>query len=326
MPGVRHSILSPGRLWLCLLFVSVTLLFVGYRHGHPYVWDDSVNLAEGVAKSRCVEEFHHAETKPGLSVWLGHVWMDVFGHIAGGGYRPLAELFSVLTHCWLLDTESPTILHLLIVGSIYGGLAVSLFCLACRFLRHAWTAALAAFLVMASPPLAATSWVVMTGVQAIVPLATCVALLCYFKSREPGRHSTARGVLLAIMVFGPWFREFLGIVAILVIFLEWQRRHRPTPLMALASLCLLHAIFPAALMHWLFFPSLPLRSVFAMGSLAGSLNSPGIRWYALWHFIPLLPPSLLVLAAATGVAASWKHVTMRLFCPLSPVLGGRGPG
>src|SRR5262249_48606964 len=151
--------------------------------------------------------------------------------------------------------------HLLFVGAIYGGLAVCVRNLARRYLRHSGSAWLATVLVLASPPLAATSWVVLAGVQAIVPLLICLALLCYFRMSEPGRHWAARLILIAIMFLGPWFREFLGIIPLLIGFLELQRCRRPTLWMAIAALGLMQAIYPTALLKLTFLPELPLLPV-----------------------------------------------------------------
>jgi len=67
--------------------------------------------------------------------------------------------------------------------------------------------------------------------------------------------------------------------------------------MAAAALGFLHALFPTALVHFLFLPQLPLLPVYKLGTLAGALGGEGIRWHAPWHFLPLLPPLLWVCAS-----------------------------
>jgi hypothetical protein len=305
----------PRRWGVFALFLAVTLLFSWYRHCVCFIWDDSANLSAGLAQSRWVQELHQAGAGSELANRLEHLWQDTFGHVSGGGYRPLATVYSLLTYALFLDPRAdagPSLPHLLFVGTIYGALAVCVFCLAERFTRRT-VALFASFLVMASPPLAATAWVVMTGVQAIVPLLICSALLGYFKAREPGRHPWATVTVLAILFFGPWFREFLGIVPLLIGFLEleraWHSRGlRPTWWMAAAGLGLLQAIYPTFLMHQAFFPDLPVKPVFALGNLADSLSRSEIRWFASWHFLPLFPPTLLVLAVASALVGGLSRL------------------
>ena len=73
--------------------------------------------------------------------------------------------------------------------------------------------------------------------------------------------------LCGVLLLGPWYREFIGGLNILIIFLEFQRARRPTPLMFLAGVFLMHAVFPTALIKLLAFPGLPLQPVFALGQL-----------------------------------------------------------
>jgi hypothetical protein len=299
----------PRPIALFLLFLGVTVGFAWYRHGVPFVWDDSPNITGGLAHSRWIKELAQPGAGVELSQTLVHLGQDTFGYVTGGGYRPLSLLYSFLTYWFLVGPEGPSLGLLLVVGSIHGCLAVSLVCLARRFVRHSPTAWFAAFLVMASPPAAATAWVLMTTVQAVVPLLICLALICYFRMLQPGRRLGSRAALLAIMFLGPWFREFLGIVPILIGILEVQRCRRLTLWLGIAVACLLHALYPTAFVRWLFFPELPLEPVFVMGNLGGAINgSSMMRWYGAWHLLPLFPPSLLVLVLLPVIAAAGGQV------------------
>jgi hypothetical protein len=298
---------TPG-LWPSLiLFFVAAIGFACYRHDLCFVWDDSASMTGSLARSRWMRELHKSETPPSPMTTTGHILEEVFGRVAGNGYRPMAALFSHLSYWLLVDSDAPSMLHLLLAGAGYGGLAVCVFRLACRFVHHAATALFATFLVLASPPLVATSWVVLTGVQALVPMLIAMALLCYFKLREPGRHWPARVTLIAILFLGPWFREFLGIVPLLIGSLELIRARRPTLWMAAATLSLLHAIYPTALLKLICFPDLPLKPVFAMGNLASSLGAAEIRWHAPWYFLPLFPPTLLALAVLSALLTTLRN-------------------
>jgi len=294
------------RLRLLVLFLAVTVGFAWYRSSVPYIWDDSPSIVGSLSRAEWVKELQSNDTNYFRTVT--HIFQGAFGSVSGGGYRPLASIYSSLTYWLLVEPDVPSISHLLFVGTIYGSFAVCLFCLSRRFVRHQASSWFATLLVLASPPLAATAWVVLTGVQAIVPLLICLALLCYFKMRDPGSHGCARFTLFAILICGPWFREFIGIVPILIVFLELERYRRLTPIMIAAGLCFLHALYPTALIKWTFFAELPLKPVFLLGNLAGSLSSSAIRWQAPWHFLPLFPPSLLVLALGPALVGSWHLI------------------
>jgi hypothetical protein len=67
--------------------------------------------------------------------------------------------------------------------------------------------------------------------------------------------------------------------------------------LAAALLGFLHALFPTALLHFLFLPQLPVQPVYQLGHLSAQMNGGGLRWHAPWHFLPLFPPSLWVCAA-----------------------------
>jgi hypothetical protein len=116
--------------------------------------------------------------------------------------------------------------------------------------------------------------------------------------------------LCAVLLLGPWYREFVGGISILIIFLEVWRARRPTTLAGLAGLFFLHAVFPTALVKLVAFPELPLRPVFALGQLGVQIqrvpHSAGLsamsevlaslRWQAVCTFLLLLPPTALGLA------------------------------
>jgi hypothetical protein len=277
------------------LFLFVAVGFALFRQAPFYIWNDG----HGAVRAQ-----EWAQKPP-----LAKLFIDAFAALDGSGYRPLSTLFYVFSLRFLYAPEGPSVVHLLLIGSIYGALALSLLAVARRFTQHEVTAYFAVLLVLASPPLAATSWVILAGVQGLVPLVVCLGLLCYWRGAEGGKTRwLCRGVLAAMFLLGPWYREFLGILPLLVGFLEWQRARRLTILMGMAGLGLLHALYPTALVKLLVFSELPLAPVFALGNLANALGGGGLRWQASAHFLPLFPPILLVLNAIAGLYYSWARL------------------
>ena len=93
----------------------------------------------------------------------------------------MASLYCSLTYWLLSDPHGPTYFHLILIGSVYGALTVCVFATARRFVRHEASAYFAAFLVLASPPLLATSWIFLAGLQALVPLLIYAGPPCYWR-------------------------------------------------------------------------------------------------------------------------------------------------
>ena len=116
--------------------------------------------------------------------------------------------------------------------------------------------------------------------------------------------------LCAVFFIGPWFREFIGVLPLLIIFLEAERVRRPTFIMSVAGVFFLHSIFPAAIVKFTVYPDLPVYPVFAMGHLghqvAANMASDQVfsmsrvvselRWETIYHFLTLYPSVLFILS------------------------------
>ena len=302
--------------WLTALFLITTLGFAAYRHSSFVVWNDSDGVFRpGDGHDPAGQRQQPRALRQAPLAVLGSYVTGAFQSFAGGGYRPLSQLWKAVAELSLDDGASLPLALLLVIGALLGALAVSLFAVARRFVRHDGTALAAVALVLASPPLVASSWVCMAGVQAAVPLLFCLSLLCYWAVVERRRPILAGAALVLLLLFGPWLREFFGLNALLLLFLELRRTRRPTWLMAAAALGFLHALFPTALLHWLYLPELPLRPVYQLGTLSAALGD-GVRWQAAWHFLPLLPPLLWVCGGVEALAG----------LPAASAIAARRPG
>jgi hypothetical protein len=223
--------------------------------------------------------------------------------------RQLTRMFAGLTGPLCVSPERVPLVVSLFAGSLIASLAVSFFFVARRFTRSDSWAAFAVFLLLFSAPFLTAAWIVCAGLQSMVPLLICLGLLSYWRAVEAKRFKWVCYVcLFLIMFFGHWFREFVGLLPLLVIFLEIQRARRPTWLMAVCLLCFLHALFPSALTR-LFYPSLPLLPVYRLDIPLGSVMSGGGSflselksllapfrlWYVSANFLFLLPPCLWIM-------------------------------
>jgi hypothetical protein len=315
--GSLHSRWRGFAVPLTLMLV-VAATFAILRSQTTLVFDDTPGLAS------VLYDQGNPPMRQGFEFWKCLV-RDSFGNQGSSGYRPLSAVIAHVGMAVFRGRLMSLPLWYCVMGLIHGATACSVFLVARRFVTDERWALFAAFLFMFSAPYIAAAWVVAAGIQAIVTLVVCTGLLLYWRvvDRRPHYRWATVG-LCAVMLFGPWFREFIGILAVLVIFEELRRNLRPTWLMGAAALCLLHALFPTTLIRYAFSVDLPLRSIFAMGSIAQTLEAPiawqgdlsawiraqanAVRWLAGWHFIVLLPPSLLILAVLSFFVESIRDV------------------
>jgi hypothetical protein len=295
------------RYWLLALFLFLMLGFAWYRHSPFAVWNDSHVLfhPRGSNETTGWDEMNDHFARDPLGTLGSCCIKGSFLSTGGGGYRPLSELWVCFVALFFATPNYLPLPVLLVVGAVLGGLAVCLFHVARRFVRYDLTALGVVLLVLASPPLVGSVWVCVAGVQILVPLLLCLSLLCYWNLIEGKRRVLCATVLLLLLFLGPWVREFFGLNALLLLFLEFRRTRRPTWIMGAAALGFLHAMFPTALVHFLFLPQLPLLPLYKIGTLSGQIESGGFRWHAPWHFLPLFPPSLWLYAGLEALIRMW---------------------
>jgi hypothetical protein len=290
--------------WLVCLGTAVACGYFLLRCELGVVWDDSPNIS---AMRYDYERTHYSDSAEPARALL----RDSFGQTTAAGYRPLTLLQHNLAR-WIVAEQNGAPEPWYAFGAaLLGLLAICFFLVARRFTATPAGAFLAVFLLLFSTPVLTGAWPVIFNCQAIVPLTICTGLLLYWRSVEaPGYRSAYAAGLFAVMFVGPWLREFIGILPLLIATLELQRARRPSWLMGLAGVCFLQALFPTALMHWFAFPDLPLKPVFALGNLAAQLQQAGdpiagswlsgqlqrIKWDASCHFLVLYPPLLFLLA------------------------------
>ena len=253
---------------------------------------------------------------------LQKIFYDSFQSSSTTGYRPVNAIIHKLGVAFFSTPDAIPYLWFAAVSLIVGALAVCFFLVARRYTQSDLAAILAVVLLLCSPSVVGGGWLIFSGIHALVLLLICLGLLAYWKIVEgPGRRPWYLAGLCGVLLLGPWYREFIGGLNILIIFLEFQRARRPTPLMLLAGVFLMHAVFPTALIKLLAFPDLPLQPVFALGQLGvqvqlSSAPAEGsalghlidsIRWRALFSFVVLLPPSLLGLSLIGYLLPSGWH-------------------
>ena len=316
------------RFHLVLIFILAASCFFAVRSTEGLVWNDSPQTAENLYG------FQEAAGKPSAAAapicrdegafglrWgtpnvMETIVTRAFTCVEFGGYRPLSSVISFTGVAIFSDAYSPTdpkpYLGTIWMGGVavlFGLLAVLLFTIARDYVQTNLAAYSILLLFFFSPPMVSGAWILFSGgIQVTVPLFICLGLWLYRKTSGAVRHQRLWGLGLALaLLTGPWVREYIGIVAALIVFLELQKHRRVTWMHLLALLGFLHALFPTALLH-LFLPHLPLVPVFKLGSLAAQLNAVTGGSSPLWNsvaqakwevgkiFLVLLPPSLLLVS------------------------------
>ncbi len=321
------KIVQGTRARLVLIFFLTASCFFAVRSTEGLVWNDSPQTAEnlygfqdGVIKSSDGAPICRDDGAFGLSWGASDLMKTVFTRaftcLEFGGYRPLSAALSYTGVAIFSEAYSPTepkpylgAIWTAGVAVLFGLLAILLFIIAREYVQTNLAAYSILLLFFFSPSMVSGAWILFSGgIQVTVPLFICLGLWLYRRTSEAKQRRWLWGLGLAFaLLMGPWVREYIGIVAALIIFLELQQHRRVTWFLVLALLGFLHALFPTALLH-LFLPELPLVPVFKLGSLAAQLNTAAgeepsfwsslaqAKWEVAKVFLVLLPPSFFLVS------------------------------
>jgi hypothetical protein len=232
-----------------------------------------------------------------------------FSGSAGASYRPLSNYLATVAIELFLVGPFGQLLWVAISAVIVGLAAAAIEAVAARYVSDRRWALVATLLAMASPAFLAGNWVIFASFQAFVPLLMCAGLLVYWRAKETRglKHVAYLVLLVTLFILGPWYREFLGVVPLLVLAAEIFDPKRSPAVITLAALGFAHALFPGALPHLLAFPAAPLAPVSSFGSLSTQIGlHPTLlsRLQAAHDsanrisltFLALFPPSLVIIA------------------------------
>ncbi|HEY7326869.1 MAG TPA: hypothetical protein VH592_04475 [Gemmataceae bacterium] len=281
---------------LACLWLGITVGYCWLHSFVDYVWDDSPKV--------CAIHYDYPDHADLCNR------QTILARSFGAECRPLHNLQEYISYYLYAHAQIDPMPWYAIGGAALGLLAVATYLVARRFTQSTAGALLAVFLLLFSTPIITGSWPVIFSIQAIVPLSICLGFLAYWRAVEAHGRAGQIGwtvALVIVMFLAPWYREFAGLLPLLVLWLEVKRVRRPTWIMVLAAGCFLHAVYPTALLTWLFFPDHPIKSVFSTGHLVEVLDSSqalpwwkrhlqGLKWEVPGQFLVLFPPLLLLLA------------------------------
>ncbi len=280
----------------------IALMFACVRATTDLVWDDTHRLSRRL--------WDLAEPRSFFAI-LESQWASV----SEGGYRPISSSLQQLGIEYFARDGS------IWAWSLIPGLCIGLLFCAYRALARDFglssrATAIGAILFFTSAPFVASSWIIASGIQALVPLILATELIILHRLASRPRLQFA--LLALLLLIAPWVREFTGLGAALVLFRAWQiqPRHarRFTPIMGLAIAAFLHSLFPGLLVSAVVFGA-PTQSVFKLGFLGEQLLQPrALQLTVPLHFINLVPWTCL----AAGALALRRIVIERRTVPLAP--------
>ena len=306
-----------------VLSLAVALGYSAWRAPGDLVWDDTPTM---------LANLYTAPSGPVISFadpdFLRNLWRQDFGAVHVDGYRPLSwAMRRIGLACQASSEWAPA--WFVALNAVLAGLLAVAFSGWRGASRAHGCALFSVFLVLASTPVLTGFLVLFTGIQALVPLAMCAALNCYFASLESKRPWIWLALMGALLFVAPLYREFAGITPLLVLFLEIQQSRWRSSAAILSALAFALALFPTALPHYLFFPELTVAPIYQLGALGAQAsagiepNAPfltrigqaalSLKWRIFLDLVSILPPTLFLLALA-----GWMATAVRSRIPAIP--------
>jgi hypothetical protein len=301
--SIRNIVLRHTNIILFLFFFAGYFLwrYVGFNY---LVWDDTSSVSYNIYVNNCHYSFSNKD-------FLLNAFKESFGTIQVDGYRPFARLWKIIGIAHFSTSRDRLVPFITVNAFIVGLLAVVYFHLSRHFLRTSLAALFAVFMLLFSTPVLTGLLIICTGVHVIVALFISFGLVCYFKMADTKSYKVLwfNGLILCMLI-GPLFREFIGLLPLLIVILEVQRLWRFSWLMIVALIFFLHALFPTALIKWLIFPKIQILPVFAMGNLleflqrgttiGGDLRAfastlKNLHWRIFIDIISVYPPTVFAL-------------------------------
>jgi hypothetical protein len=303
-----------------LVGVIAAIVYFIARSTTDYVWDDTRELY--LVRPDAVRHL------PGL--------VDLLRSLSPtSNYRPLASYVAAHGLAFVGGGAVDVRIWLAAMAIVVGCTAAAVNALARRMLSGGVWSTVATILFICSPAFLTGSWVVLAGQQPVVSLLMCLGVLCYLWQNETQGRWRAMALLglCLVLLLGPWYREFLLMVAVLIVTEEVRCHRRPTMVMGIGALGCLHGLFPMLLPKLLIDRSLPLIATPFLGYVGSQLGRPAsttqglhlladftnLRFEVSPQLLALFPPSLVALGWLGFMLSGVRNFVM--FSQREPVPG-----
>jgi hypothetical protein len=292
------------------IFLLSFLGFIAWRWSFFFVWDDTSSASYNIYSNSGHLSLNHIFT----------VLYEPFAYVAGDGYRPISAIIRYLGAAYIY-TLGVDVKPFIVVNAALFGISLLLFLsFAGKFVQRESWRWFAALLFFASTPILTASLVLFSGIQLLVVIAMLGTLLVYFRFEETNRKLWLV-LLCALLVLGPWVREFIGVTPLLILFHQVLSR-RVNKSAVVVSIGFLHALFPTFLTSFAF-RNLPIRFVLAMGNVGAFIARPssasgsladslaGLQWRIFLDLFSIIPPSALLLTLTLLLAGLFSLALLR---------------
>ncbi|MPZ78650.1 MAG: hypothetical protein GEU77_19285 [Deltaproteobacteria bacterium] len=276
-------------------FLGSAIVYILWRWSDFLVWDDTSSAGFNAYSNGG----HFALSRVTVIV------KEAFAYVQSDGYRPISAIIRGIGAAYVLAYGPNPAIFIVANGLMCGLVLVLLLRFAREFLAQTASSYFASFLFLASTPVLTGSLVLFSGIQFLVFVFILATLNVYF-AYEKCTDKKWLVVLVPLLIIGPWVREFVGIVAPLILVNELLHRRIMGAVSLIAAAGFLHALFPTFVMS-LFVSDLPIAFVFNIGNLrnfiapeASSENFTGLiarfHWRIVLDLFSILPPSLVLSA------------------------------
>ena len=291
-----------------IYLVVWSLLFVAYfliRSTTMIVWDDTTAITSNPIQDRIIISWEDPD------VILKSLAYS-FENLSGGGYRPLSTFIQSLGTLHFRSSNPNAYVWYVFNGFILGILGVIFFSISKIILRSNSYALISLFLFITSPPLLQSLWITFAGIQAIVPIIFGTGLILYWDITIRNSKKSLFTLCLVLLI-GPYFREFTGLLPILLVFLDILKNKKPGYITYIAIVGFVHALYPTFIVKIIAYPELPLVSIFEMGHFGEQVKIIDVSniLSSISFQAPLnlfsLSPTLFILSIFILIQKSFVH-------------------
>jgi hypothetical protein len=277
------------------IIFTVTLITFGLRKNIEPIFNETgviLQIRDLVKRQdiRSISEFYAQNS---LSIWKETPETHNSRPIQAHFYRPLEITIGsliVLTSHIIHDWPWLPIL----INSFFLGLAgASLFALAYIFLKDFWLSLASSFFMMFSLPSLNATWQTI-GIHAVVPLAINSAVISYFYFKKT-LHPVWLTPILLISACGPLYKEYTGIISLMLLLCECFGHKKDWRLITLFSALFCYSLSPAFWLNLIAHHNLTFTSTYLSLRIWERVATLNFKFNLFSHLLFTLPPTIVFL-------------------------------
>lgn len=275
------------------IILTVTLITFGLRKDIKPIFNETGVILQirDLVKQQNIKSIPEFYAQNSLTIWKETPEARDARPIQAHFYRPLEIIIGsliVLTSHILYDWPWLPVL----INSFSLGLAgASLFALAYIFLKDFRLALASAFFMIFSLPSLNATWQTI-GIHSIVPLAINSAIISYFYFRKTHRLPWLIPILL-ICTCGPLYKEYTGIISLMLLLCECFACKRNWRLIILFAVLFCYSLSPAFWLNLIAHHNLTFTSTYLSLRIWDRVTTLNFKFNFFSHLLFSLPPTII---------------------------------